>query len=230
VHCEGSVPGEAAWDLQFRDLRAAPFNYDENTALELTTRMMYVGMQTLATSYTCSGGCQNNGTCGCAATGAYLLTLGADDDNGNLADGTPHMSAIRAAYERHQIHCVTQTVTNAGCAGGPTAAPVAAAAPSVTEFAGVDVTWNAVPGATSYAVYRTEGVFGCSFGKVKAGTTSNLTFTDEGLLDGRTYYYSVLPIGANTSCFGLMSNCASTTPSPMADPCVPVELQSFEVE
>ena len=140
------------------------------------------------------------------------------------------MSAIRAAYERHQIHCVTQTVIDAGCAGGPTTAPVATATPSVIQFAGVDINWTAVPGATSYAVYRAEGTNGCSFGKVKVGTTSNLTFTEGGLLDGRTYLYSVLPIGANTSCFGLMSNCSSTTPSAMADPCVPVELQSFEVE
>ena len=230
VHCEGQVPSEVGWDLHFRDLQNPPFNFDENTALELTTRIMYVGMQTLASWYTCAGGCPAAGTCGCGATGGYLLALGADDDDGNIANGTPHMGAIRGAFERHQIHCTTQPVINAGCAGGPTTAPVASAAPSVVEDAGVDVTWNAVPGATSYAVYRTEGTNGCSFGKVKVGTTSNLSFTEGGLLDGRPYLYSVLPIGANTSCFGLMSNCASTTSSLPNDPCVPVELQTFDVE
>jgi hypothetical protein len=230
THCEGQIAAEVGWDLQFRDLRAAPFNYDESTALELTTRLMYVGMQTLTSWYTCAAGCQNAGTCGCAATGGYLLTLGTDDDNGNLADGTPHMQAIRGAFERHQIQCNTQTVINAGCAGGPTAAPVATAAASVVDDSAIDVAWSAVPGATSYNVYRTEGVFGCSFGKVKAGTTSNLNFTDSGLLDGRTYSYMVLPVGANTSCFGLMSNCAQSTSSAPNDPCVPVELQTFEVE
>ena len=34
---------------------------------------------------------------GCAATGGYLQVLAADDDNGNINDGTPHMQAIRAA-------------------------------------------------------------------------------------------------------------------------------------
>jgi len=40
----------------------------------------------------------------------------------------------------------------------------------------------------------------------------------------------VMPVGANTSCFAPMSNCASTVPSAANDPCVPVELQTFEVE
>ena len=230
VHCEGQVPSEVGWDLHFRDLQAAPFNFDESTSLELATRLMYVGMQTLTSWYTCAAGCETAGTCGCGATGGYLLTLATDDDNGNLADGTPHMQAIRGAFERHQIQCNTQPVINAGCAGGPAAAPVANAAPSATQGAGVDVTWSAVPGATSYNVYRTEGVFGCSFGKVLAGNTSSLNFTDIGLLDGRQYSYMVLPVGANTSCFGLMSNCAQTTSSAANDPCVPVELQTFEVE
>jgi trimeric autotransporter adhesin len=230
VHCEGQVPSEVGWDLHARDLMAAPFNFDENTSLEMATRLMYVGMQTLATWYTCAGGCQTTGTCGCGATGGYLLTLGADDDNGNLADGTPHMGAIRSAFERHQLHCTTQTVINSGCAGGPTTAPVATAVPSSTQDAAVDVSWNAVPGAANYAVYRTEGTNGCSFGKIKVGTTSGTTFTEGGLLDGRTYLYSVMPVGANASCFGLMSNCSSTVPSAKNDPCVPVELQTFEVE
>jgi trimeric autotransporter adhesin len=232
THCEGMVPAEAGWDLQFRDLRAAPFNYDENTALELTTRLMFLGAQTLTSWYTCGAGCAAAGTCGCGATGGYLLTLGTDDDNGNLADGTPHMQAIRSAFERHQIHCSTQPVINAGCAGGPTTAPVVTAVPTLPPGPGdaIDVSWNAVPGAASYAVYRTEGVNGCSFGKVKVGETANLTFTETGLLDTRTYLYSVLPIGANPSCLGLMSNCAATVPSPADDPCVPVELQSFEIE
>ncbi len=30
---------------------------------------------------------------GCAATNGYMQWLTADDDNGNLNDGTPHMTA-----------------------------------------------------------------------------------------------------------------------------------------
>jgi hypothetical protein len=230
VHCEGQVPSEVGWDLHFRDLAAAPFNFDENTSLELASRLMYVGMQTLTSWYTCAAGCETAGTCGCGATGGYLLTLAADDDNGNVADGTPHMQAIRGAFERHQIHCATQPVINAGCAGGPTVAPVAVATPSATVDAAIDVTWNAVPGAANYAVYRTEGVNGCSFGKVKVGETSSTSFTEGGLLEGRAYNYSVMPIGSNSSCFAPMSACSPSVSSPKNDPCVPVELQTFEVE
>ena len=63
--------------------------------------------------YTCSVGG------GCAATGGYLSVLAADDDDGNLANGTPHMTAIRAAFERHEIHCATPAVANSGCADAP---------------------------------------------------------------------------------------------------------------
>ena len=230
VHCEGQVPSEVGWDLHARDLMAAPFNYDNNTALELATRLMYVGMQTLTSWYTCAAGCETAGTCGCGATGGYLLTLGTDDDNGNLADGTPHMQAVFNAFNRHQIACNSPAVQNAGCAGGPTTAPVATALPSSTQAAAIDIAWTPVAGASSYNVYRTEGTNGCNFGKVAVGNTSSLTFTEAGLLEGRTYLYSVLPVGANAACFGLMSNCSTSTSSAANDPCVPVELQMFEVE
>jgi hypothetical protein len=221
VQCEGMVVGETVWDLQFRDLRAAPFNFDANTALELTTRLNYRAAQLITNWYTCAVGG------GCGATGGYLQFLAADDDNGNIVDGTPHMSAIRAAFERHEIHCTTPAVMDGGCVGGPTAAPVLAATPAA---GGADLGWGAVAGAASYAVYKTEGVLGCDPGKVKIGETAGTTFSDSGLLDGRTYFYSVLPVGANASCFGLMSACASVVPLLPPDPCVPVELQDFGVE
>ena len=43
--------------------------------------------------------------------------LAADDDNGNLADGTPHMTAIHAAFNRHNIACATPAPVNSGCVG-----------------------------------------------------------------------------------------------------------------
>ena len=33
--------------------------------------------------------------------------LAADDDNGNLTTGTPHMTALFAAFNRHGIACAT---------------------------------------------------------------------------------------------------------------------------
>jgi hypothetical protein len=204
VHCEGQTTSEVGWDLQFRDLRAAPYNFDENTALELATRLVFLGSQSVTSWYTCNpaGG-------GCGATGGYMLFLAADDDNGDINDGTPHMTAIRGAFERHQQHCATPAVVDSGCSGGPTTAPTVNVTPMDK---GAQVSWNAVGGAASYNVYRTEGVNGCSFGKVKVGETSALTFQDSGLQNGRTYFYTVVPVGSNASCFGPMSACATVVP------------------
>ena len=220
-NCEAMVVGETVWDLHFRDLQAAPFNFDANTALELTTRLSYRASQMITNWYTCSVGG------GCGALGGYMQYLAADDDNGNIADGTPHMSAIRAAFERHQIHCATPAVVDSGCAGGPTTAPTVGAAPAAGS---VDLTWNAVPGAAAYGIYRAEGPIGCDLGKTRIGETTDTAFSDSGLLDGRTYFYAVVPVGSNPSCLGPMSACASAVPLLPLDPCVPVELQGFRVE
>jgi hypothetical protein len=209
VHCEGQPVAEIGWDLHARDLRAAPFNFDANTALELATRIFYLGAETVTNWYTCGAGCETAGTCGCGATGGYLLMLGADDDNGSLADGTPHMTAINAAFARHQMACNTPTVANSGCAGGPTTAPTVTA---TAIDGGVNLSWTAVPGATRYNVYRTEGIAACAFGKVKVGETTGTTFSDQELLNGRAYSYVVLPVGSNLSCFGRASTCVTATP------------------
>jgi len=137
------------------------------------------------------------------------------------------MSAIRAAFERHEIHCATPAVVDSGCAGGPTAAPTVGA---TATAGGVDLTWNAVPGAAAYGVYRAEGPIGCDLGKTRIGETTDTAFSDSGLLDGRTYFYAVLPVGSNSSCLGPMSACTSAVPLLPLDPCVPVELMGFEVE
>ena len=180
------VPGETVWDLYARDLQAPPFSLDANTALEITTRLVFLGSQALTSWYTCAVGG------GCGATGGYMLFLAADDDDGNIANGTPHMTAIRAAFERHEIHCATPAPVNSGCAGGPTAAPTVTATPT---DGGVDLSWSAVPGAARYYVFRAEGVSGCDTGKAKVGDVTGTTFSDVGLLGGRPYSYVVIPVG-----------------------------------
>lgn len=77
-------------------------NYGFNTALEITTRLTAAAAGNLANWYTCT-----QGAGGCAQVTGYMLFLAADDDNGNLADGTPHMQAIFNAFDRHGIACAT---------------------------------------------------------------------------------------------------------------------------
>ena len=57
----------------------------------------------------------------------------------------------------------------------------------------VALSWNAVPGATRYWVFRTEGVAGCDFGKTRIATVTGTAYTDTNVANGRTYYYNVVP-------------------------------------
>jgi S-layer homology domain len=205
THCEGYVMAETAWDLMTRDLVAAPFNFDSQTAHEVATRILYAGAQPINNWYTCSVGG------GCSATGGYLSMLAADDDNGNLNDGTPHMTAIRAAFERHEIHCATPAPTNSGCAGGPVTAPVVTLQP---QDRAVALSWTAVAGADSYLIYRGDGIDPCAMGKVIVAEVTELSFVDTGLQNGRSYSYGVMPVGANPACTGRMSVCQASSPVP----------------
>ncbi len=209
VHCEGYVMAETGWDLMTRDLLAPPFNYDAQTAHEVATRIIYAGAQPVSTWYTCGSNCQDTGTCGCGATGGYLSFLAADDDNGNLNDGTPHMTAIRASFQRHEIHCSTPASINSGCAGAPTTKPVVSFQPRDRS---VLLTWTAVANASSYRIYRGDGIDPCAMGKFIVAETSELSYLDEGLQNGRPYSYSVMPVGSNEACTGPMSTCQASTP------------------
>ena len=205
VHCVGGVYSEAVWSLWKRKLTAAPYNMAPHTAHELATRLTFLGAG--ATSTWFSGGPPFGG---CSSSSGYMNYLAADDDNGNLNDGTPHMGAIYAAFNDQEIACNTPTVQDSGCANTPTVAP------TVTTGNGnslVTLSWNAVANASKYQVFRTEGVFACDFGKVKVGETTGTSFNDTGLQNGRDYSYVVIPIGAGgDSCMGPSSACATESP------------------
>ncbi|HVF61081.1 MAG TPA: hypothetical protein VNJ70_14840 [Thermoanaerobaculia bacterium] len=223
THCEGSMASEVIWDLLKRDLPcngsgwdiatgqcaggAAP-SIDDDTALELMTRYYYVAGGALGNWYNCNpvGPAGSYGD-GCNADGAYLNFLAVDDDNGDLTDGTPHMEAIFAAFDRHQIACPTPAPADAGCAAAP-AAPSVSIAP---VHKGAVLSWNPVPGASEYWVYRTEGIMGCDFGKTRVGETTGTSFTDGGLHNGREYRYGVVAVGASDACTSPMSACTPVT-------------------
>ncbi|HEX6202269.1 MAG TPA: endopeptidase, partial [Thermoanaerobaculia bacterium] len=165
THCEGSVASEAVWDLFKRDLPAfagAGFGIDDATAQELVTRLYYLGGGALGNWYNCNPvappGLRGDG---CNADGAYLNFLAIDDDNGDLGDGTPHMPAVFAAFDRHQMACPTPAPVAAASCTRPTAAPDLTVTPS---HKGAELSWAAVPGATKYWVFRGDGVLACSFG------------------------------------------------------------------
>ena len=62
------------------------------------------------------------------------------------------------------------------------------------EFEQVALVWSAVPGPTSYDVYRSE-VSGGPYTNLASGVT-NTNYTDTGLADGTPYYYVVTTVEA----------------------------------
>ncbi len=210
THCEGSIVAEAVWDLVHRDLRGfdgSPHNLDLNTALELGTRLTYEGAGAVGDWYQCTT-VNNNG--GCNADSGYLQYLAANDTTGSLEDGTPHMSAIFAAFDRHQLACSTLTVQDSGCNAGPDQAPANLSVTNLNEAA--QVSWDPVDGATEYWVYRTEGPMGCDFGKARVGQVSGTSFTETGLRNGFDVHYSVIAVGEGGQCTGPMTGCVTARP------------------
>ena len=207
THCRGAAYAESMWDILKRDLPAF-YGMDNNTALELTTRLTHRASNVVSGWYATGGTPHAN----CGATFGYNQVLIVDDDNGNLADGTPHMQAIASAFARHEIDCSPANggpvVQDSGCAGTPSMAPVLTA---VGIDTGTDLSWTAVPDAAMYNVYRTDSVFQCDFGKTLIGLVPGTAFQDAGLKNGREYSYVVIPKTANPSCFGPSSACANVT-------------------
>jgi len=207
VHCAAAPVRQAAWDFAARDLQSAPYNYDSQTAFIVANRIFYQGSGNVGLWHACTCGASSSG---CGAGNGYMQWLAADDDDGDLSNGTPHMTALFNAFDRHGIACSTPTVPDAGCAGGPSAAPTLTATPGDSSVA---LSWTAVNNATRYWVFRTEGQAGCEFGKALIAEVTGTSFTDTNVAGGRTYYYNVMAAGASAACSGLASACQEATPT-----------------
>jgi hypothetical protein len=207
VHCAAAPARQAAWDLVTRDLTSAPFSLDSQTAFLIGNKVFYQGSGNIGLWHNCACGSSSDG---CGATNGYMQWLAADDDNGNVNDGTPHMTALYNAFNRHGIACSTPTAVNSGCAGGPTTAPTLSGTAGAYQAA---LSWNTVSGASKYWVLRTEGHAGCDFGKAKIAEVTTTSYTDTQVAAGRNYYYNVVAQGTSAACFTRVSNCATVTPT-----------------
>ncbi len=209
THCVGAVYAEAVWSLWKRKLPEAPYNLDSDTAHEIVNRLTFLGGGAVGTWF--SGGPPFGG---CSASSGYMNYLAVDDDDGDLANGTPHMQAIFDAFDDQEIACATPAVQDSGCAGAPASAPVVVA---TAIDRGASLTWDPVAGASTYQIFRTEGIFACDFGKILVGETADTRFVDSGLKNGREHFYTVIPIGSDDACSGPASSCTPVTPVPGAN-------------
>lgn len=209
-HCEAYVSAEAMWDLAARDLPA--LGLDSATAWQITDRLWYLSRSgSGGNAYNCS--LPNSDGCGTNSWFSKLRVI--DDDDGNLANGTPHASAIFAAFDRHKIAC--------GAASDPsnqnTSSCPALAAPVLSATAGsssASLSWTAVANASSYNVLRND--IGCDGAYTIIATVAApaTTYTDSGLATGFPENYRVQAVGANSACTGTLSSCQTATPQPFA--------------
>ncbi len=209
VHCESYVPSEAVWDFANRDLP----NPGSGTAWTILDRLWYLSRSTSTRSFTCTTGGTFTSN-GCTAGNWWKTMRAVDDDDGNLANGTPHGGALFAAFNRHGIACTTDagaSTTFAGCTPPVT--------PTVTLTAAnnsVGLSWTGSSGV--YDVYRNE--VGCNAGFTKiANDVSTTSFNDTGVANGLTYFYQVVAHPSGTeACGGTPSICASVVPAGTVTP------------
>jgi hypothetical protein len=210
-HCESYVSSEALWDLANRDLPSA----GTGAAWSIVDRLWYLSRSTATGAFTCVTSTSPWSSNGCGA-GSYWKTMRAvDDDDGNLANGTPHGGALFAAFNRHGIACATDpgaSVTFAGCA--------APAVPALSLTPGdnlVSVGWSGSSGV--YDIYRNES--GCNAGFIKiANDAAGASLNDGAVANGFTYYYQIVahPSGSE-ACASAPSACVSAIPA--GAPCTP---------
>ena len=185
VHCEGEIYGQAHWDLA--QLMIAKHGF--NTGWQDLERIYFVSLPQADTMVPGGAGSVFN---------AYLAV---DDDNGNLADGTPNCAEIYAAFNAHGIASGGGCVSTPGCSRP--------AEPAITPAAGDDraiLDWTSSPGATSYTVLRSD--FSATGAYLPLGTIAGTHFEDATAHGGITYHYVVEAKNGG--------GCRSTINSPVA--------------
>ncbi len=146
-HCESYIASTANWDLA--QSLVATYGADQGWAA--MDSIWYDSLTASKSAYqVVSGGKCNPGATvnGCGASNWYTVYLAVDDDDGNLANGTPNGCRIWDAFNAHGIACGTRPA----CAGGCTPQPIANAGADQEIVPGGAVTIGtpAQPG-TSYS-------------------------------------------------------------------------------
>ena len=117
-HCESYIAGSANWDLA----QALVAQYGATAGYAQMDKIWYGSLTPSKSAYRINSGgkCSTAASVdGCGATNWYTVYLAADDDNGNLADGTPNACRIWDAFNAHGIACGTRPA----CSGGGTNVP-----------------------------------------------------------------------------------------------------------
>jgi hypothetical protein len=134
-HCESYIASSANWDLAKMLVSA----HGESQGWATMDAIWYESLNASKSAYQVASGGKCNPAAvvnGCAASNWYTVYLSVDDDDGNLANGTPNGCRIWDAFNAHGIACGSRPA----CAGGCTPQPVADAGPDQTITPGASVT------------------------------------------------------------------------------------------
>jgi len=194
VHCEGEIYGQAHWELA--QTLAAKYGY--NTGWQELERIYFLSLAQADTMVATQA--QN-------VYGAYLAV---DDDNGNLADGTPNCLEIYNAFSAHGI-------AGTACAGN-TVHCTRPAQPSMTVTPGhgrVILDWPVVPAASQYTVLRAD--FSATQVYMALATQAGTHFEDVTVQPGVTYWY-VVEARTTGGCRSTIENAVAASPLPDSRP------------
>jgi len=203
-HCEALVSGEAMWDLAARDLPAS--GLDPASAWQVADKLWYKSrLGSGGDAYNCSLPSSD----GCSANSWFNKLRAVDDDDGNLANGTPHAAAIFAAFDRHAIACGAASdpsnQSSSTCPAIAAATLQASAGPTSAAL-----TWTPVANSIGFRIMRSDA--GCQAATTQRSIVTGTTFNDTLLINGLTLSYSIQAIAPNGACDGPLSNCVAVTP------------------
>lgn len=212
-HCESHIATEAIWDFVNRDLP----NPGTAAAWAVAERLFFASRPTATEAFACDTTAMPWTSNGCSAGSAWRLFRAFDDDDTDLANGTPHGAALLAAFDRHGIACATDPgagVTHVGC--------TPPAVPELTVTGGANqvmLSWTSSGAGMVYDVFRSEAGCNAGFTRIVTGTAMT-SFTDTNVADGLTYTYQVVayPTG-NAACAAAPTSCGSANLSG-ADPSI----------
>ena len=119
-HCESYIASGANWDLA----QMLIAEHGTNAGWAALDNIWYGSLTPSKSAYqvTSGGLCNPSASVdGCGSTNWYTVYLPADDDDGNLANGTPNACRIWDAFDAHGIACGSRPTCSVVCTPAPIA-------------------------------------------------------------------------------------------------------------
>ena len=168
-HCESYIASSANWDLA----QSLVATHGTDAGWATMDSIWYESLTPSKSAYQLVSGGKCNPAAvvnGCAATNWYTVYLAVDDDDGNLANGTPNGCRIWDAFTAHGIACGARPA----CSGGCTPSAVANAGPDQTISSGQSVTIG-TPGLSGHTYSWSPG--GATTAQITVSPTVTTTYT-----------------------------------------------------